>query len=402
MALSHSPKIVTDSLVFMYDTDDGKSYKGEPTVNLATDSPSQGGWAGGREVLDSSRKKFRFIVDNFNGSAGSGQGWRSFTWDLNSYSGQSVTISATVEVPSASPGTFAWIMMGQTNTHTSNNSGAGQYMGYSASSERVQKTTTTTEHITWTGTVGSTGTASQPSGHVGFTLWYNGGTIGVDSYVEVSNVQIEINSHATQFVNGTRSDTQGLIDRTSTSTINISNASFDSNAQMTFDGTDDYLAVPHNSSQSFTGDFSIEAVIKGESNTANCIIQKGSGNDYYQEYWLLQDMRSSQGKFSLIMGKSGNSSANYLNTSNVLSQNIYYHVVATVSGSTSKIFINGVEAESGSISNRIQSTSDLRIGWRVDGFAATNGEIPIVKLYNKALTAAEVLQNYNATKGRFS
>jgi len=402
MALSHSPKIVTDSLVFMYDTDDGKSYKGEPTVNLATDSPSQGGWAGGREVLDSSRKKFRFIVDNFNGSAGSGQGWRSFTWDLNSYSGQSVTISATVEVPSASPGTFAWIMMGQTNTHTSNNSGAGQYMGYSASSERVQKTTTTTEHITWTGTVGSTGTASQPSGHVGFTLWYNGGTIGVDSYVEVSNVQIEINSHATQFVNGTRSDTQGLIDRTSTSTINISNASFDSNAQMIFDGTDDYLAVPHNSSQSFTGDFSIEAVIKGESNTANCIIQKGSGNDYYQEYWLLQDMRSSQGKFSLIMGKSGNSSANYLNTSNVLSQNIYYHVVATVSGSTSKIFINGVEAESGSISNRIQSTSDLRIGWRVDGFAATNGEIPIVKLYNKALTAAEVLQNYNATKGRFS
>ncbi len=402
MALSHSPKTVTDSLVFMYDTDDGKSYKGEPTVNLATDSPSQGGWAGGREVLDSSRKKFRFIVDNFNGSAGSGQGWRSFTWDLNSYSGQSVTISATVEVPSASPGTFAWIMMGQTNTHTSNNSGAGQYMGYSASSERVQKTTTTTEHITWTGTVGSTGTASQPSGHVGFTLWYNGGTIGVDSYVEVSNVQIEINSHATQFVNGTRSDTQGLIDRTSTSTINISNASFDSNAQMTFDGTDDYLAVPHNSSQSFTGDFSIEAVIKGESNTANCIIQKGSGNDYYQEYWLLQDMRSSQGKFSLIMGKSGNSSANYLNTSNVLSQNIYYHVVATVSGSTSKIFINGVEAESGSISNRIQSTSDLRIGWRVDGFAATNGEIPIVKLYNKALTAAEVLQNYNATKGRFS
>jgi hypothetical protein len=85
----------------------------------------------------------------------------------------------------------------------------------------------------------------------------------------------------------------------------------------------------------------------------------------------------------------------------MLCQNIYYHVVATVSGSTSKIFINGVEAESGSISNRIQSTSDLRIGWRVDGFAATNGGIPIVKLYNKALTAAEVFQNYNATKGRF-
>ena len=398
MALSHSPLIVTDGLVFMYDTGNRKSYVGEPTVNITTDSPSQGGWNGSLNVLDSSTKKFRLNVSNFNGSPG--QGWRSFTWDLNSYSGQSVTISATVEVPSASPGTFAWIMMGQGNTHT-NTSGAGGYMGYSAASERIQKTTTTTEHITWSGTVGSTGTASQPSGHVGFTVWYNDGTPSTNSYVEVSNVQIEIKSHATQFVNGTRSATAGLIDRTNNATINLSNVSFDSDAQMTFDGTDDYLAIPHDSSQSFSGDFSIEAVIKGEGSTANCIIQKGSGNDYYQEYWLLQDMRSSPGMFMLIMGGSGNSSANYLSTASNLSQNIYYHVVATVSGSTSKIFVNGVQAASGTISTRIQSTSDLRIGWRVDGFAATNGEIPLTKIYNKALTSAEVLQNFNAIKSRF-
>jgi hypothetical protein len=213
--------------------------------------------------------------------------------------------------------------------------------------------------------------------------------------------QFEQKGHATQFVNGTRSATEGLIDRTGNSTLNISNASFDSNAQMEFDGTDDYLTIPHDSSQSFTGDFSIEAVIKGEGNTANCIIQKGSGNDYYQEYWLLQDMRGTSGKFDFIMGQSGNAGANYLNSASNLSQNTYYHVVALVSGSTSKIFINGVEAVSGSISNRIQSTSDLRIGQRVDNFAATNGEIPIVKLYNKALTSAEILQNYNAIKSRF-
>ena len=30
------------------------------------------------------------------------------------------------------------------------------------------------------------------------------------------------------------------------------------------------------------------------------------------------------------------------------------------------------------------------------------GKIPIVSMYNKALTAAEVLQNFNATKSRFS
>ena len=405
MSAHANPDIIDDGLVFLYDTDDGKSYKGEPTVNLATDSPSQGGWAGGREVLDSSRKKFRFIVDNFNASAGSGQGWRSFTWDLNSYSGQSVTISATVEVPSASPGTFAWIMMGQTNTHTSNNSGAGQYMGYSASSERVQKTTTTTEHITWTGTVGSTGTASQPSGHVGFTLWYNGGTIGVDSYVEVSNVQIEINSHATQFVNGTRSATQGLIDRTGTSTINISNASFDSNAQMTFDGTDDYVNVDHESSYD-TNVFTIEAWFKStaDDNTHDSIVTRNGDVYSSTNGWSLGKLRNGLGDTQnalrwMVWGTSAYTSllGDSATTGN------WIHAVGVSDGSTLYLYQNGVLKTSSSkpAGNIYPASYGLKVGANKSGSDVWNGHINSLKMYNKALTAAEVLQNYNATKSRF-
>jgi len=405
MALSHSPKIVTDSLVFMYDTDDGKSYKGEPTVNLATDSPSQGGWAGGREVLDSSRKKFRFIVDNFNASAGSGQGWRSFTWDLNSYSGQSVTISATVEVPSASPGTFAWIMMGQVNTHT-NSSGAGGYMGYSATSERVQKTTTTTEHITWTGTVGSTGTASQPSGHVGFTLWYNGGTIGVDSYVEVSNVQIEINSHATQFVNGTRSATQGLLDRTGTSTIDISNASFDSNAQMAFDGTDDYVNVDHESSYD-TNVFTIEAWFKStaDDNTHDSIVTRNGDVYSSTNSWSLGKLRNGLGdtQNALRWMVWGTSAYTDLLGDSATTGN-WIHAVGVSDGSTLYLYQNGVLKTSSSkpAGNIYPASYGLKVGANKSGSDVWNGHINSLKMYNKAFTAVEVLQNYNAQKGRFS
>ena len=389
MSAHANPDIIDDGLVFLYDTDDGKSYKGEPTVNLATDSPSQGGWAGGREVLDSSRKKFRFIVDNFNASAGSGQGWRSFTWDLNSYSGQSVTISATVEVPSTSPGTFAWIMMGQTNTHTSNNSGAGQYMGYSASSERVQKTTTTTEHITWTGTVGSTGTASQPSGHVGFTLWYNGGTIGVDSYVEVSNVQIEINSHATQFVNGTRSATQGLIDRTGTSTINISNASFDSNAQMTFDGTDDTINTGLFSGRNpATDPFTIEAVVKSDITSGARMWIDATNNGTNQRLYCAH-AATGTGTPMGIQGSAWSSTAPH--------DTDYHHYVIVMDGSVARLYNNG-EAHSTKSYTSYQIQA-LNIGGR--NTYRWLGDIPIFKLYDRALTAAEVLQNYNATKSRF-
>ncbi len=397
MSAHANPDIVDDSLVFIYDTDDGKSFKGEPTVNLATDSPSQGGWAGGREVLDSSRKKFRFIVDNFNASAGSGQGWRSFTWDLNSYSGQSVTISATVEVPSASPGTFAWIMMGQTNTHTSNNSGAGQYMGYSASSERVQKTTTTTEHITWTGTVGSTGTASQPSGHVEFTLWYNVGTIGVDSYVELSNVLREINFHATQFVNGTRSATQGLLDRTGTSTIDISNASFDSNAQMTFDGTDDYFEISDPNVSSSDG-FSVELIIKPDNPTSSpAVIVPNSGGI---DHWIRFD---GNGRLYIRMIPAANSGGQNFITSTELSSGNYHHVVFTFKQSEGgKAYYNGaLETSAAATLTALDWSGIWRIGQRGNNTWFLEGELPMLKIYNKTLTTSEVLQNFNATKSRF-
>jgi len=386
MALSHSPLIVTDGLVFMYDTGNRKSYVGEPTVNLTTDSPSQGGWNGSLNVLDSSTKKFRLNVSNFNGSPG--QGWRSFTWDLNSYSGQSVTISATVEVPSASPGTFAWIMMGQGNTHT-NTSGAGGYMGYSAASERIQKTTTTTEHITWSGTVGSTGTASQPSGHVGFTVWYNDGTPSTNSYVEVSNVQIEIKSHATQFVNGTRSATQGLLDLTGNSTINLSNASFDSNAEMTFDGTDDTINTGLFSGRNpATDPFTIEAVVKSDTTSGGRMWVDATNNGSNQRLYCAH-AATGTGTPMGIQGSGWSSSAPH--------DTDYHHYVIVMDGSVARLYNNG-EAHSTKnyTSYQIQA---LNIGGR--NTYRWFGDIPIFKLYDRALTADEVLQNFNATKSRF-
>ena len=113
-------------------------------------------------------------------------------------------------------------------------------------------------------------------------------------------------------------------------------------------------------------------------------------------------MRGSNRRIEFIMGKTGNTSANYTTTSDISVLNTYHHIIITVTGSTSAIYVNGEIEATSTISNRIQSTSDLRIGRRVDGFAATNGKIPVVKLYNRALTADEVQQNYNAYKNRFN
>jgi hypothetical protein len=167
-----------------------------------------------------------------------------------------------------------------------------------------------------------------------------------------------------------------------------------------FDGVDDYVSIPHNTNQSFVGDFSIESIIYATNATANCIIQKGTGNDNFQEYWLLQDMRGSN-RAIFIIGNSNNTSSTNISTATIFAFNTYYHIVSTVQGSTGTIYVNGVPQASGSISSRHQSTGDIRIGRRVDDFAQAQGKIPMVKLYNRALSAQEIQQNFNATRGRY-
>ena len=390
------PEIVTDNLVFGYDigypsatnAQSLRFNKGEPVVNYTDDTPSQGGWTGTYNVIDSARKTFRFNVSNFNGSAGSGQGWRSFTWNLNGYSG-AVTISATIEVPADSPGTFAWIMMGQTNTNTNNVSGAGQYLGYSAGSERVQKTTTTKEHITWSGTLGSTGTASQPSGHVGFTLWYNGGTSGTNHYVEVSDVQIELKSHETPFVNGTRSSTQGLLDLAKTTDINTSTVSFDSTAQLSFDGTDDILNTGLFSGRNpSTNPFTIEAVVKSDTTSGAKMWLDATSNGSNQRLYCAHAAVGTGNPMG-IQGTAWSSSG--------VSDTDYHHYVITMDGSTATLYNNSVPHSTRNYSSYgIQS---INVGGR--NSYNWNGSIPIFKIYDRTLTSTEILSNYNAYKNRF-
>jgi hypothetical protein len=290
MATEVGANIVEEDLTFGFDSGYGvadnatstRFYPGEPTVNYVTDSPTGGGWSGGHDVIDSATKTFRFKVQNF--TANPGAGWRSFTWDMTSHAGSAVTISATFEY--AGPvGQMAFVYIGQANTYT-NNGGAGQYLGYSPTSDRTTKTTITKERISWSGTIGSGGSANQPNGHIGITVWINNGVAAgygnYDSYIVMSNIQIEKKAHATPFVNGTRSSTASLIDLKRTNDINISNISFNSTGQPTLDGSDDKFNITFPTLSSDSG--SIEVVVARKDETTNSFIfgeLGGSTNRYY-------------------------------------------------------------------------------------------------------------------------
>lgn len=87
------------------------------------------------------------------------------------------------------------------------------------------------------------------------------------------------------------------------------------------------------------------------------------------------------------------------------SANTWYQYVGTYDGATIKMYVNGNFYSSTSYIGTASSGGTIRVARRWDsGTTVTNfidGLIPIVRVYNKALNGSEVLQNYNATKGRF-
>lgn len=82
-----------------------------------------------------------------------------------------------------------------------------------------------------------------------------------------------------------------------------------------------------------------------------------------------------------------------------LSNDVWHHVAATFDGSMAKIYVNGIlNSSTASVTGAIQNTTSIyRIG--ADGSALGtrkfNGSIDEVTIYNRSLSAAEILDHYN-------
>jgi hypothetical protein len=84
--------------------------------------------------------------------------------------------------------------------------------------------------------------------------------------------------------------------------------------------------------------------------------------------------------------------------------NVWNNVVVTWNGSAGRGYFNGVDR--GALNNNVGAglqVSGYTIGATASGFSSHlfEGSIAQTFVYNRAISASEVLQNYNATKGRF-
>jgi hypothetical protein len=86
--------------------------------------------------------------------------------------------------------------------------------------------------------------------------------------------------------------------------------------------------------------------------------------------------------------------------------NRWYHWVFTYNHSTyaKQFYANGVlQTPVSSVQNQYAGSGQFNIGASYGtAIYPANGKIASVKMYNRVLTATEVVQNYNALKGRYS
>jgi hypothetical protein len=166
-----------------------------------------------------------------------------------------------------------------------------------------------------------------------------------------------------------------------------------------FDGIDDNITFGTPQS----GD-----IMAATNSFTNSIWLKRTGDTIYSNVMVIwQQRRSNLGYgYDGVAGTVTNKAYSYvgasaLNGNNVISQNVWHNFVFTINGSNSAIlYVDGVSQNSGTRSAESNVGSVFYIGRSSSGNYA-NMEVGCASYYNRALSASEVTQNYNALKNRF-
>ena len=421
MGIHRGPNTVKDGLVFGYDTGYGvadnstatRFYPGKPATNLITSGLPGYFGSGGETLYQKTLNGFtsnsgvfqRNFVNNPNTGNNAGLYKNFNTAALNSSTGY---IQVSFDFYMITP----YVRSGQAGT------GLNGYL-------RVQSTDGTFDNYGWDSRYsnGSGDDWNNNSAYVGqwqkVSLFVdlrddktpsaiNAMYIYVDFATQGEGIYTNfiITEHATipvspvLYTETSRSSTASLIDLKKTTNIDVSNVSFDSTGQPTFDNTDDRITMPNSSVFNHTSELSIEAWVKFVGNNNDFIFEKGNVNTQYSLFSHGSDIVFR----TWHAGDSGYQSLAPSKTTAGITNGQWHHIVGSWDGSTKRIYVDGVDKASVSKSGALTTNSN---GAAIGSFGGTSsgyyfgGDIAIVKIYDKGLSATEIKQNFNAYKNRF-
>ena len=167
------------------------------------------------------------------------------------------------------------------------------------------------------------------------------------------------------------------------------------NKALSFNGVGTYLTVPNNTNISALPKMSLSAWIKSS--------RSGSGQDT-----IFSKQGSGEYYLNAYAGPGGQNGRFYINQTLLnftysYTPNTWYYIVATYDSSitTMTVYVNGVQAATttSAPSSMTGNSTNLYIGTdpnSISGAYTVNGTLDDVKIYNYALSADEVKQDYNA------
>lgn len=204
--------------------------------------------------------------------------------------------------------------------------------------------------------------------------------------------------------------------------VNGPTFSSSNNGSIVFDGVNDVVRIPYSSTYISSGSHTVELWVKVGSIGASAvsIILNRNNSDYLQTFAIAIDNRqvvrpwNPTGSDQMVLTYQIGLTSDYAGT---FSKNKFgttngdntWHCVAGVTNDSTKnmyLFYDGVQVHTNTYAGTVAApTCDTRIGGEYTINTAESqllGNVAKVTIYNRALSSAEILQNYQAMRGRFA
>ena len=166
---------------------------------------------------------------------------------------------------------------------------------------------------------------------------------------------------------------------------------------MTFNGVDEYVNAPL--ATTATNDWTMSAWINPSTlpQTAAMAVSNGSDNGIAGNGYAFGIGNGSDGTGSKLTALFGGVA--FIDSGYTFpAANAWYHVVMTRVGGTTRFYVNGVQTPNTSSATPATPATHFRIGAQ-DGVRYFSGSIDDVRVYDKALSLAEVTDLYGKTSG---
>lgn len=171
---------------------------------------------------------------------------------------------------------------------------------------------------------------------------------------------------------------------------------------VTFDGTNDYVRIAPLTIMPTT-QITMEGWIKPTRTVSTGTVRGGVVSATNTTYLGIFNSVDGGSTHSLHWANTTDSSRPYSYDGNI-PNNVWSYIAGTWDGSTSRAYVNGNQvwssAQTGTIASATYVVGTYGSGL-TDGMHNFQGQIAIARMYNIGLSAAQILQNYNAQKYRF-